>query len=401
VGTPVSISVHVTGDCNNNGIPDIQDILAGTSVDCTGNGIPDECEPDCNGNGVADSCDIAAGTVEDCSGNGIPDICEPDCDSTGVADTCEIAAGISPDCDGDGIPDQCENDCNQNTIPDDCEAVPALAGSSVHFDGVDDTIALAQNGLNFSGTITMEAWIKPESTDGIRIIFGHGSPFSKKGTVLGTQDEFYIAVSVNNGVHVVAVPMPGEDLGRWVHLAGVYNGHAWQLYRNGELVGQNPTSHGAAGGSAPWAIGSGGGGFSNFFQGGIDEVRLWNTARTQAQIQASMYMTLTGNEPGLRGYWRLDEGSGVITADSAPQSGNSTGTLVNGPVWVANQPCLPPNDGRPGDITRDGAVDLEDLLAVLNAWGPCPQWTAPCEADVNRDRSVSVDDLRLVLSNWD
>ena len=64
-------------DCNNNGIPDHVEVLAGSSEDCTGNGIPDECEPDCNDNGNADSCDILDGISTDENGNGVPDECEP------------------------------------------------------------------------------------------------------------------------------------------------------------------------------------------------------------------------------------------------------------------------------------------------------------------------------------
>jgi hypothetical protein len=53
-------------DCNDNGVPDPDDIANQTSPDCNANGIPDECE-------------IAAGTVPDDNGNGIPDECEGDC----------------------------------------------------------------------------------------------------------------------------------------------------------------------------------------------------------------------------------------------------------------------------------------------------------------------------------
>ena len=44
-------------DCNDNGVPDDEDIVGGTSVDCNTNGIPDECEDDSDGDGVIDDCD--------------------------------------------------------------------------------------------------------------------------------------------------------------------------------------------------------------------------------------------------------------------------------------------------------------------------------------------------------
>jgi len=50
-------------DCNQNGVPDPQDISAGTSADCNHNHLPDEC-------------DIASGRSQDCGPNGIPDECE-------------------------------------------------------------------------------------------------------------------------------------------------------------------------------------------------------------------------------------------------------------------------------------------------------------------------------------
>jgi hypothetical protein len=55
--------------------------------------------PDCNDNGVPDDEDIADGRSDDCDGNGVPDECQADSDGDGVIDACE------PDCDGDGITD--------------------------------------------------------------------------------------------------------------------------------------------------------------------------------------------------------------------------------------------------------------------------------------------------------
>ncbi len=116
-------------DCNDNGVPDEEDIADGTSDDCNSNGIPDDCEPDCNDNGLADSCDLSTGTSADCNGNCVPDDCEPneDCNDNGVQDICDIANGTSGDCNESLVPDECElaagvsDDCNTNDIPDECE----------------------------------------------------------------------------------------------------------------------------------------------------------------------------------------------------------------------------------------------------------------------------------------
>ncbi|MBU0717536.1 MAG: hypothetical protein KJ749_04745, partial [Planctomycetes bacterium] len=161
--TYLPIMLHLAtwvSDCNENGIPDGQDIAAGTSEDCNNNGVPDECEsqedcnadgvlnicdlaasdiPDCNRNAIPDECDIADGVSEDANANGVPDECEPDCNGNRIVDECDIDCGdedgpcdepgcaMSPDCNGNGIPDECDiadgtsEDCNDNGKPDECE----------------------------------------------------------------------------------------------------------------------------------------------------------------------------------------------------------------------------------------------------------------------------------------
>ena len=131
-----------TGDCNGNGINDLDDIANGTSQDCNHNNVPDECESaaDCNNNGLRDFCDLYNGTSQDVNGNQIPDDCEPDCNGNGIPDSwdistgtsqdcnlnqipdsCDIASGFSNDCDSNGVPDTCQPDCNANGFTDACD----------------------------------------------------------------------------------------------------------------------------------------------------------------------------------------------------------------------------------------------------------------------------------------
>jgi hypothetical protein len=68
------------------------------------------------------------------------------------------------------------------------------------------------------------------------------------------------------------------------------------------------------------------------FQGEIDEVRVWNVARTQQQIRENMHLRLNGNETGLLGYWRFDEGTGTTAFDATANANN--GTLEDDIPWV-------------------------------------------------------------------
>jgi hypothetical protein len=49
-----------------------------------------------------------------------------------------------------------------------------------------------------------------------------------------------------------------------------------------------------------------------------------------------------------------------------------------------------------GDITGNGCVDVDDLLALINSWGPC----AGCPSDLTQNGDVDVDDLLIVINNW-
>ena len=58
----------------------------------------------------------------------------------------------------------------------------------------------------------------------------------------------------------------------------------------------------------------------------------------------------------------------------------------------------------PGDVNHSAAVDVDDLLAVIASWGPCPAPPAACPADVAPvgapNGVVNVDDLLAVIANW-
>lgn len=129
-------------DCNENGVPDADDILLGTSEDCNENAKPDECEDqsDCNENGELDFCDLYTGHSVDCNTNDIPDDCElegNDCNHNAIPDGCES----STDCNGNSIQDFCDiangtvEDCNANGVPDVCEFSAPIPFYSADFEG--------------------------------------------------------------------------------------------------------------------------------------------------------------------------------------------------------------------------------------------------------------------------
>lgn len=56
--------------------------------------------------------------------------------------------------------------------------------------------------------------------------------------------------------------------------------------------------------------------------------------------------------------------------------------------------------GVPGDVNIDGHVDIDDLLRVINSWGPCPLPPTHCPADLDDSDAVNIDDLLYVINSW-
>jgi hypothetical protein len=125
----------------------------------------------------------------------------------------------------------------------------------------------------------------------------------------------------------------------WFHVAGTYDGaNKTHAFINGVEIGTGFTVSGplATPTNMPLYVGSGT--LRSYFTGSIDEIRIWNVARTAAQIAQDMRFRLVGNEPGLVGYYRFDEGSGTTARDAT--SANRNGTLTNGPTYVPSGVAL-------------------------------------------------------------
>ena len=120
--------------------------------------------------------------------------------------------------------------------------------------------------------------------------------------------------------------MPGE----WAHIALVHGGGVLSAYKNGAFVASVASGASAQGAGQTLQIG---GVINNAtknwtFEGEVDEVQIWNLARTSTEILQDYNRSLTGTETGLAAYYRMSNGSGTILTDD---SGHSwTGSLVDG-----------------------------------------------------------------------
>ena len=142
----------------------------------------------------------------------------------------------------------------------------------------------------------------------------------------------YFRVAVKSNKADYACSPYSFKMGEWVHLACTYDHESLRIYVNGNLLVQKPYSTDIYYGSHGFSLGS----VTNSYYGGthylggmMDEVRIWNYARSQTQINQTMNLVLQGNEPGLIGYWNCEQGTYTnILSDKT--SFDHDGTLSGG-----------------------------------------------------------------------
>ena len=203
---------------------------------------------------------------------------------------------------------------------------------ALSFDGVNDKVTIADNNaLDLTNNYTMEAWIYPRAFNYLGGIISKYHSNSANGYHLRFSHAGY-SRGLSFDEMITADNILTENT--WYHVAAVNNNGTRKLYVNGVEVALTGTPTTVVANSDPLIIGRDfdGGNAGRFFNGDIDEVRLWNFAKTQAQVVAQKDISLTGSESNLVLYYNFNQGTPggnntSITTVSNLASGSYTGTL--------------------------------------------------------------------------
>jgi hypothetical protein len=168
-------------------------------------------------------------------------------------------------------------------------------GNALTFNGVNSWVTVADaNDLDLTTGMTLEAWVFPTAaataTTWRNVLIKERSGGEVYNLYADTDTHvptLYVVRAANPGTPVGLSGATQIPLNTWTHLTATYDNAMLRLYVNGTLVrssamsGALLTSTGALriGGNSVWG---------EFFQGSIDEVRIYNRALTQTEIQADM-----------------------------------------------------------------------------------------------------------------
>lgn len=222
----------------------------------------------------------------------------------------------------------------------------AQTGAALDFDGASDYVDIgSQSTLSNTTAFTIEAWLKRTSDSYPFPVF-----FSKSvHAAWGTNSINFGAWSSGAGIYArvagssdaygytTGTVLPTDT---WVHIAVVYDGTAstnanrLKIYANGTLlsltfVGTIPATTPTVSANTILGVATGS---SHYWKGGIDEVRIWNRALCQGEIDHNKNCELGGSQTGLQSHYKFNQGTGEgsnpTETSLTDATGSSNGTLI-------------------------------------------------------------------------
>ena len=242
----------------------------------------------------------------------------------------------------------------------------AVIEYALTFDGQDDFITCPEGIV--TNSYTKEAWVKL------------AEPLAQYNNILSGHDHALFMpnggclASGHNNQWELVKDSSISPVNTWLHVAVTYDSQTKMmcLYRDGNLVSQasnvppfNPSDRILLIGSHHTV---------SLFKGQMAEARVWNKVLSQTEIQSNLSHRLVGNEPGLVGYWPLNDGEGAIAHDKTSNAHH--GTINGNPSWqpstlslVDATPSQPENKevpNSPGTLTQESPPTTTEISPAVN-----------------------------------
>jgi len=245
-------------------------------------------------------------------------------------------------------------------------------GNALHFDGSNDNVSINNTLGNFgTGSFTIEAWVRTSAVSGNIIGKRNANTNGNFFRLNVTSGKAAMEIDESSAANYTAIIADATlNDGRWHHVAGVRTATQLFLYVDGQqaatpvTINGNPNINNSVvttigqflNGTTPW----------DFFTGGIDELRVYSTALSQANIQADMFSTTASVPPSLLAYYNFDNGTaggsnaGLVLLTDQTGNGNN-GTLNNFALatgntsnWVESYAMVIPTAAAPTSLSSAG-----------------------------------------------
>ncbi|MCB0687123.1 MAG: Ig-like domain-containing protein, partial [Saprospiraceae bacterium] len=282
---------------------------------------------------------------------------DPDSDMDGISDSQDRCPGSDDYVDTDlgGKPDGCDclPEISYNDAVLDCIACTSAANTVLDFDGMNDKIEIPKRFGSIVNSFTYEFWVRPLDSLPIGLTEGssafatnhlpfvifpaqggvyYGNGITTAGIAVGINGLLLMEHTDNYAPNVIVRYTP---INGWNHIAVVYNNRQPSIYLNGNLLASSGVSPATMISPSPVI----GGDFYNifgntdFFRGQIDELRFWDYARTETQINQQLFNQPSSTTPGLEAYYKFEgatAGGNNTSIDSlVDATGKHNGNMIN------------------------------------------------------------------------
>ncbi|QIX60833.1 T9SS type A sorting domain-containing protein [Hymenobacter sp. BT18] len=240
----------------------------------------------------------------------------------------------------------CDN--RQATLTATASVANFSAGSALQFDGTDDFARVAHDAaLDISSAITIEAWLNASASTAYNVqnVVCKSSFSQNTGYIFPRTDNnwsdlvFYL--HLNGAWRIFSVPY-SQYRGAWHHLAATYDGQRVKLFIDGVKRLDQAQTGTIATNSNPLSVGTQPG-YGEFLKGQADEIRVWNIARSEADLTKYYGQVVSPAAAGLVAYYHADEGSGETLGNSTSAALYAQlGLGSTKPTWVQSEAPVAP-----------------------------------------------------------
>ena len=168
-------------------------------------------------------------------------------------------------------------------------------GGALSFDGSAASVDLGSLGTFYQSGFTLEAWVKKSTgrrtSPSLGSWTGSGGPMLWVDHLAGDYQ-----LTMNSGMSNYLDSGQAPAAGQWQHLAATYDGSTARFYVDGTQVASRSVGY-PIGSSNAWRIGAYGSPAGGFFDGLVDDVRIYNRSLSAAEVQTDMNLPVTSPSP--------------------------------------------------------------------------------------------------------
>src|SRR3990167_8670411 len=218
-----------------------------------------------------------------------------------------------------------------------------MAVNCLSFDG-GDNVSFGNNAPHQLTVLSIEIWIKHSAASAVELIV---SKFQNS-----TTDGYEMQMSATGLINFNCADASGNDNvssasefddGIWHHAATTFSTatKVLEIYKDGVDDGGATNTFGIVDSGDALLLGKRSDLGTNLYIGKLSDFRLWNDIRTAGEISTNYQSRLVGDEAGLAGYWKVDEGTGTSLDDLTANALNGTfGAGATAPTWATDGPSV-------------------------------------------------------------